>query len=151
MQNFNVTVTQTAVQTIERGKNILHLVLKRKPVTEQALEELEKEISERIQNFLNRIIPKLEKTKFENPEQAIKVIFLKGLINILKKLVAEYQKELSPEDQVIVNQIFANEENNIKLEESKMQIEENKTSIEEDIHAQMKNNNKDPKDKCSIQ
>lgn len=151
MQTFKGMVSQTATQTMQKGKQILHLVLRKKPLTEEVLEELEKEVSDRMIKFINRIMPKLENTKFENPEQAIKVILLKGLIKILKKLVAEYQKELSPEDQEFVNQIFANEENNIQLEESKISFDKHKTSIEEDINEDMPNKNKEKKDQCGIQ
>ncbi len=148
MQSFQGMINQTATQTMLKGKQILHLVLKKKPLTEEVLEELEKEVSDRMIKFLKRIMPKLENTKFENPEQAIKVILLKALLKILKKLVAEYQKELSPQDQEFVNQIFANEENNIKLEESQMLVDKNKTSIEEEINDDGLNKKKD---QCSVQ
>ena len=146
--NINNIISQTCTATVDKGKQILHLVLQRKPVSVEALEELEKEVSERMIKFIKRIMGKLEKTKFDNPEQAIKVIFLKGLIKILKKLVSEYEKQLSPEDLQVVNQIFANEENNIKIEESKLIVDKNKTSIEEEQNPNDPDKNK--KNECLI-
>ena len=149
MQNFKGTVSQTVTQTMERGKRILHLVLQKKPITIQAFEELEKEVSDRMIKFVQRIMPKLENAKFDNPESAIKVILLKGLINILKKLVEEYQKSLNPQDQEFIEQVFANEEKNIQLEESKMITDKNKTTIEDDDN--MPNNEKGSTKNCGIQ
>ena len=149
MQNFKGTVSQTVTQTMERGKRILHLVLQKKPITIQAIEELEKEVSDRMIKFVQRIMPKLENAKFDNPESAIKVILLKGLINILKKLVEEYQKSLNPQDQEFIEQVFTNEEKNIQLEESKMITDKNKTTIEDDDN--MPNNEKGSTKNCGIQ
>lgn len=149
MQNFKGTVSQTVTQTMERGKRILHLVLQKKPITIQAFEELEKEVSDRMIKFVQRIMPKLENAKFDNPESAIKVILLKGLINILKKLVEEYQKSLNPQDQEFIEQVFTNEEKNIQLEESKMITDKNKTTIEDDDN--MPNNEKGSTKNCGIQ
>lgn len=151
MQNFKGTVSQTVTQTLERGKRILHLVLQKKPITVQAFEELEKEVSDRMIKFVQRIMPKLENAKFDNPELAIKVIFLKGLINILKKLVEEYQKSLNPQDQLFIEEVFANEEKNIQIEESKMMTDKNKTTIEDGDNDNMPNNNKESKRNCGIQ
>lgn len=150
MQNNQTYITQTLTQTIERGKKLLHLVLKMKPLVHQVFEELEIEISEGMSKFLARIKPKIENTKFENPEQAIKVLLLKGLLNILKKLVEEYQMSLSPKDQEFINQILETEEKSVQLEESKILTDKNKAIIEKDANDNIPNKNMEFKNQCNI-
>lgn len=145
MQNLQATVIITSNQALNRGKQILHLVLQKKPFSEKIMEELEKEISERMGNFVSRIYKKLEQTKFENPQQSIKVILLKALVQIMRNIVKEYQQSLSPDDLKIIEEIFKKEENDIKIEEQKIKdIKE--SSIDEDINLTKPDNSK-----CAIQ
>ena len=150
MQNNQTIISQTLTQTIERGKKLLYLVLKMKPLAHQVFEELEIEISEGMSKFLARIKPKIENTKFDNPEQAIKVLLLKGLLNILKKLVEEYQMSLSPKDQEFINQILETEEKSVQLEESKILTDKNKAIIEKDANDNIPNKNMEFKNQCNI-
>ena len=48
MQNLQATVITTSNQALNRGRQILHLVLQKKPFSEKIMEELENEISDRI-------------------------------------------------------------------------------------------------------
>jgi hypothetical protein len=145
MQNLQATVITTSNQALNRGRQILHLVLQKKPFSEKIMEELENEISDRMGKFVSRIYKKLEQTKFENPQQSIKVILLKALVQIMRNMVKEYQQSLSPDDLKIIEEIFQKEENDIKIEEQKIKnIKE--SSIDEDI-----NQTKLDDGKCAIQ
>ena len=145
MQNLQATVITTSNKALNRGRQILHLVLQKKPFSEKIMEELENEISDRMGKFVSRIYKKLEQTKFENPQQSIKVILLKALVQIMRNMVKEYQQSLSPDDLKIIEEIFQKEENDIKIEEQKIKnIKE--SSIDEDI-----NQTKLDDGKCAIQ
>ena len=145
MQNLQATVITTSNQTLNRGKKILHLVLKKKPFTEKIMEELENEISDRMGKFIGRVYKKLEQAKFQNPEQSIKVILLKALVGILKNMVKEYQQSLSLDDLKMIEEILQSEEDNIKNEELKIKDKKDNL-IDEEI-----GQNKPDDNKCCIQ
>lgn len=63
----------------------------------------------------------------------------------MKKLVEENKKSLSFQEQELINQIFANEEKNIKIEEFKLIIDKNKALIEDCTNNNKPNNNKESK------
>ena len=145
MQNLRSTVILTTTQTLSRGNKILYLVLHKKPFYAEAMEQLEKEIAERLNQFIDRVYNKLENAKFENPEQSIKVLLLKALYRILRNLAKEYEKNLSPADIKEIEEIFQNEEKNIKIEEAK--IKDKKEDLaDENLNKNIPNN-----DNCCIQ
>jgi len=59
---------------------------------------------------LEEIYPKLIEFKFEKPKESIKYIILKGLINILKKMINEHSIELSKEDANALDDIMKDDE-----------------------------------------
>ena len=63
-----------------------------------------------MQKFLEEIYPKLIELKFEKPKESIKYIILKGLINILKKMINEHSIELSKEDANALDDIMKDDE-----------------------------------------
>jgi len=110
------SITQT---TIEKGKHILHLILKKKPLTVKVIEEINDELEKRLTKFLDNIFIKIKDMKFDNPEQTLKVIIIKGLINILKKMIEENSIKLTEEDKKILDEIMIEDNNNnINIEEN---------------------------------
>lgn len=109
-------ITQVTYTTVNKGKQILHLVLKQKPFTVEVIEEIEKDIEIRMGQFIQTISPKLENMNFENPEQSLKVIILRGLINVLKELIQEHKIPLTESDIKSLNEIMAKEEADINAE-----------------------------------
>lgn len=109
-------ITQVTYETINKGKQTLHLVLKQKPFTAEVIEEIEKDIEIRMAQFIQTISLKLENMNFENPEQSLKVIILRGLINVLKELIQEHKIPLTESDIKTLNEIMAKEEADIKAE-----------------------------------
>ena len=56
--------------SVDEGKKVLYLVLKKKSFSRQIIEEIEKEVEKRIPAFIQSITPKLENMKFK--EQSLK-------------------------------------------------------------------------------
>ena len=106
----NNSRTQTIIQEVEKhaiqkGRNILYLVLKKKTKDTKFIEDLEDEIEKRMGNFINKMSNKLLNTKFDNPEESLKYILLKALSIILEELLKELEFQLSPHDKELLNTI----------------------------------------------
>lgn len=110
MKNESTVIQQITDKAIKKGKKALYLVLKKKSFSQKVIEKLEKEIEIRMQKFLEEIYPKLIELKFEKPKESIKYIILKGLINILKKMINEHSIELSKEDANALDDIMKDDE-----------------------------------------
>ena len=95
-------------KSIKKGKKVLHNILKKKARFhfKAVIEELDKEIEERMNLYLFSMLPKLKNIQFEDKEQSLKIIILKALINILKKMVDEHSIKLSEEDNKLLDNIL---------------------------------------------
>jgi hypothetical protein len=155
MQQNNI-VSKVTTLTIQKGKEILYLVLKRKPFAKEIVEELEKELENRMTIFIKSIAPKLQNMNFDDPEQSLKVIILRGLINILKNMIEEHKLELSESDRKILDDIMKDEEEAMKPTKKDKDNDANQKKIKEpeDKNKKGENNtlpNKSPNDDNNIQ
>ena len=130
MQSDNI-VNKVTTLTIQKGRQILYLVLKRKPFAKEIIEELEKELEDRMTAFIKSIAPKLQNMNFDDPEQSLKVIILRGLINILKNMIEEHKIELSDSDRKILDDLMKNEEETMKPTEKGTDNDTNQKKIKD--------------------
>lgn len=105
------TITETSIENvkkdiIEKGKKKLYLVLKKKKsFGEEIVEELEKEINNRLAAYIKKKLPKLMEIKPDNPENFLKLFLLSSYIKILKALLEKYNIQLTEKDIEIVEDI----------------------------------------------
>jgi hypothetical protein len=105
------TFTTVVNEAANKGKKVLYLVLKRKTNERRIIEDLEKELDIKMQMFLENIQEKIINAKFDNKERALKYILLKGLINILEKMIVENMGKLSDEDKKLIEDIMKEDNN----------------------------------------
>ena len=105
------TITETSIENvkkdiIEKGKKKLYLVLKKKKsFGEEIVEELEKEINNRLAGYIKKKLPKLREIKPDNPDNFLKLFLLSSYIKILKALLEKYNIQLTEKDIEIVEDI----------------------------------------------
>lgn len=105
------TIAETSIENvkkdiIEKGKKKLYLVLKKKKsFGEEIVEELEKEINNRLAAYIKKKLPKLMEIKPDNPENFLKLFLLSSYIKILKALLEKYNIQLTEKDIEIVEDI----------------------------------------------
>lgn len=108
----NQTSTILVNNCINKGKNVLHLVLKKKTHEKQIVEDLEEELEQKMQKmFIEKIAPKFQSLKLDNPEKALRVAMLKALIVILKKMIEKTFGELTSDDQKLIEEIMKEDDN----------------------------------------
>lgn len=124
------TINKVAYIQLGRVQHILYLVLKKKPFTQQIIEEIQEEMEKRFSQYLQNIIHKLINMKFDNPNQALKVLFLKILINVANQMVNEDKIHLSNSDLKLLEEIYKEEDknDNMKKEENDDSKKESPTS-----------------------
>ena len=122
----NSLIEQIYQTSVKKGKKVLYLVLKKKPSSKDMLQKLEKEVEERLKNYLIEIAPKLNALKLDNPEESLKYIILKGLINILKSMINEHSISLSEEDRSILNDIMKEDDDKEKEKEKEKEKQNKK-------------------------
>jgi predicted site-specific integrase-resolvase len=106
MNNINTQVVQ---EYLQKGNRILYLALKKKPDSQEVVEELIKELKENLDIFLQNIYPKIKDQKFDDFEKSFKLILIKGLIQILEKMLTKYYGQLVDEDKKLIEQILKEE------------------------------------------
>ena len=131
----NTKTQQIYEECANKGRNVLFLVLKKKSFEKEIIENLEKELDVKMQQFLIKIEPKIRNVKFDDPEKSLRLILLKGLINILKKMIQENIGELSLDDQKLLEEIM-NEDDKSKKSPGKNSKKDNK---KEDKNAKQEN------------
>ena len=112
LRTMTYTKTELALQ---KGREILYLVLRKKPFSKEIIEIIEREVEKRFQNYILTIASQLENVKFKDPEKCLKIIILKSIINILKNMIQEDIIKLSENDLNVLFQLLNEEEKNIKL------------------------------------
>ena len=108
------TITSVEEKILKKSNNTLFLVLRQKGFEDQIIEDLNKEVEKRLEQFLNQISEKLKEMKFDNPEEAIKCLMLKQIIKILDDLEKEKMLNLCEGDKKLIFDIL-----NDKGEENK--------------------------------
>ena len=114
MRLRTMTYTKTEL-ALQKGREILYLVLRKKPFSKEIIEIIEREVEKRFQNYILTIASQLENVKFKDPEKCLKIIILKSIINILKNMIQEDIIKLSENDLNVLFQLLNEEEKNIKL------------------------------------
>jgi hypothetical protein len=101
---FNSVITQT----ITDSKKAIYLVLHKKPLPQQILDDIKEEAEKRFEIFLREKLPILNSIKPDDPETFIKCFMLRGLIIILDKMFEERHIKLSQKDKETIKQLFEN-------------------------------------------
>lgn len=101
---FNSVITQT----IKDSKKAIYLVLHKKPLPQQILDDIKEEAEKRFEIFLREKLPILNSIKPDDPETFIKCFMLRGLIIILDKMFEERHIKLSQKDKETIKQLFEN-------------------------------------------
>ena len=96
-------------QTVTQIKNATYLVLRRKPLPQQIVEDIEGEVEKRFQIFLNQKLPLLNSIQPEDPERFLAAFLLRGLISILDEMLKERNVLLSERDKNTIKDLFDNE------------------------------------------
>jgi hypothetical protein len=120
---YTETVTKLIHKAVEKGKKVYYIVLK--SFHKEIIEQIEKELEVKMIEFMEKIAPKLKEDKFENKEQSLKYIILKGLIIILEKELAKNKINLSNQDKKILKEIMDNDDDNDICENEKKEKESN--------------------------
>ena len=147
--NSNITQTSLTQYALKKGKKILYLVLKKKSQERELLDELEKEIETRLIEFIKKIYPKLLNTKFENEWESYKYILLKGIVNILKKMIKEHSIGLTASDVKLLEDIMKPDKDDSDDDDDKKKKKKNKKGNKNDSDDKkggfdnLKKNNKD--------
>ena len=118
-------ITAQYYKFIEKGKKIYYLVLKKKPFQKEIIEQLESQLKSKINEFLDKIIDKFKEIKFDNIEQSLKYILLKGLILILEKELNKNKIHLSEGEKKILKEIMENDDENDDIHEKEIKNEGN--------------------------
>ena len=72
----NITQSSLTQYALEKGKEILDLVLKKKTKERELLDELEKEIKKRLIDFIQNIYPKILNNNFEDEWESYEYILI---------------------------------------------------------------------------
>ena len=115
-------VTKLFDKTQKKVKKVIYIVLKKKPLHKEIIEEIESKLEYKMSELFLKFEPKLKQAKFENIEQSLKYIILKGLILNLQKELEENKINLSEKDKNTINELYNHDndiyENHIHEDES---------------------------------
>ena len=106
----SITLTCVEEKISKETKKTLYLVLRRKGLTDESIEKINKEAEKRLSEFIERIMPELKNMKFDNPEEALKYLLLKQMIKILDDMSKEKILFLCEEDKKKVFDILENKD-----------------------------------------
>ncbi len=112
----------------EKAKKTLYLVLIKKPLSVKSLEKINNEIEVKLEKFLDKILPKLNEIKPQDPEKFLKYMMLKATLNILEKIMEKNYLKLTENDKISAKKIYENNNNDLNEtnnENNKMEITEN--------------------------
>ena len=112
----------------EKAKKTLYLVLIKKPLSVKSLEKINNEIEVKLEKFLDKILPKLNEIKPQDPEKFLKYMMLKATLNILEKIMEKNYLKLTENDKISAKKIYESNNNDLNEtnnENNKMEISEN--------------------------
>lgn len=102
------TLTAFVDYAKEKAKNIIYLVLKKKPFSVKQLEDINKEIEIKLEKFFDKIIPQLNEIKPKDEEKFLKYMMLKATIKILDKIMEKNYLKMTDEDKIAAKAIYQN-------------------------------------------
>ena len=107
--NISQTLTLVEQNVSLKTRKTLYLVLKRKGLADEIIENIDKEVEKRLIEYLNNIAPKLNQMNFDDPVEAIECLLLKQVVKILDDMIKEKMIYLNEEDKKRLFDLFQNE------------------------------------------
>ena len=107
--NISQTLTLVEQNVSLKTKKTLYLVLKRKGLADEIIENIDKEVEKRLIEYLNNIAPKLNQMNFDDPVEALECLLLKQVVKILDDMIKEKMLNLNEEDKKRLFDLFQNE------------------------------------------
>jgi hypothetical protein len=112
-----INITTLYHKYIEKKKKVIYLILKKKPFQKEIIDQLESQLEFKMNEFFDKIIDKIKETKFDNIEQSLKYILLKGLVLILEKELNKNKIDLSEGEKNTLKEIMENDIHENKINE----------------------------------
>ena len=107
--NISQTLTLVEQNVALKTSKTLYLVLKRKGLADEIIENIDKEVEKRLIEYLNNIAPKLNQMNFDDPVEALECLLLKQVVKILDDMIKEKMLNLNEEDKKRLFDLFQNE------------------------------------------
>lgn len=124
MQNI-LSPTRIKQFIIEKSKKTFYLVLKKKPLSVETIEKLNIDFEKRLECYIDKIIPDLEKMNPQDPEKILKYISLQATVQILNRIMNEKYINMTDNDKKTAEQIFNKKDENKKEEDKKQENNDN--------------------------
>ena len=107
--NISQTLTLVEQNVALKTSKTLYLVLKRKGLADEIIENIDKEVEKRLIEYLKNIAPKLNQMNFDDPVEALECLLLKQVVKILDDMIKEKMLNLNEEDKKRLFDLFQNE------------------------------------------
>ena len=107
--NISQTLTLVEQNVSLKTRKTLYLVLKRKGLADEIIENIDKELEKRLIEYIKNIAPKLNQMNFDDPVEALECLLLKQVVKILDDMIKEKMLNLNEEDKKRLFDLFQNE------------------------------------------
>ena len=107
--NISQTLTLVEQNVALKTSKTLYLVLRRKGLADEIIDNIDKELEKRLIEYLNKIAPKLNQMTFDDPVTALECLLLKQVVKILDDMIKEKMLNLNEEDKKRLFDLFQNE------------------------------------------
>ena len=107
--NISQTLTLVEQNVALKTSKTLYLVLKRKGLADEIIENIDKELEKRLIEYIKNIAPKLNQMNFDDPVEALECLLLKQVVKILDDMIKEKMLNLNEEDKKRLFDLFQNE------------------------------------------
>ena len=107
--NISQTLTLVEQNVSLKTRKTLYLVLKRKGLADEIIDNIDKELEKRLIEYLKNIAPKLNQMNFDDPVEALECLLLKQVVKILDDMIKEKMLNLNEEDKKRLFDLFQNE------------------------------------------
>ena len=107
--NISQTLTLVEQNVALKTSKTLYLVLKKKGLADEIIDNIDKEVEKRLIEYLNNIAPKLNQMNFDDPVEALECLLLKQVVKILDDMIKEKMLNLNEEDKKRLFDLFQNE------------------------------------------
>ena len=112
--NISQTLTLVEQNVALKTSKTLYLVLKRKGLADEIIENIDKELEKRLIEYIKNIAPKLNQMNFDDPVEALECLLLKQVVKILDDMIKEKMLNLNEEDKKRLFDLFQNENEKTK-------------------------------------
>ena len=107
--NISQTLTLVEQNVALKTSKTLYLVLKKKGLADEIIDNIDKEVEKRLIEYLKNIAPKLNQMNFDDPVEALECLLLKQVVKILDDMIKEKMLNLNEEDKKRLFDLFQNE------------------------------------------